>query len=135
MTHLYTITEPTAALRDWHRTDSRLTAEVDQRIYAGGLPKTPVFPAIVLTRQGGSIDGPIDVGLYRYDVWAETASEGARIAGVLVSALMSTGPTDMGGGLFFVGSTPQSPAYFPDPAKSGIHRHTFVAQVTSRQNT
>lgn len=134
MTHQYTITEPTQALRDWHRTDARLTTEVAQRIYAGGLPKTPTFPAIVLTRQGGSLDGVIDNGLYRYDVWADTASESARIAGVLVSALLSTGPTDMAAGLFFVGATPNSPAYFPDPAASGIHRHTFVTQVTTRQN-
>lgn len=89
---VFTITEPTTAIRDWLRT---LDLTGINAVYAGGLPNPYDLgddgPAVVLYRVGGAVDPMtgLDSGDYQFDCLAANAALAAQTAGVLMSALMS----------------------------------------------
>lgn len=130
--HSVTLTEPTTLLRDWARATSTVTSLVGQRTYAGGVPKGAGYPALVVTRIGGGLDGPLDVGTYRFDCWAVTAPGAAQLAGVVASWLASQGPQPLSGGpVRFCGANVTSAFPVPDPDDPSIYRFTLTAQVVT----
>jgi hypothetical protein len=132
MTYPVTIVEPTTLLRDWLR---GLGLSVDTRIYAGGLPQDPTFPAVVIYRVGGSIVDYQDDGDYQLDCLAATPVLSAQLAGEVASALISGPyPTSVGAATTLHGWYGVSllPDYDPDPDRA---RTTVTAQATTITST
>lgn len=130
--HSVTFVEPTTALRDWLRTVATVTAIASTRGYAGGLPKGATLPAYTLTRVGGGLDGPVDVGTWRFDCWAATQPAADQLAAVLISHLASQGPQNIGtAGVRFRGASITSLLPVPDPDNPDLYRTTFTAQVVT----
>jgi hypothetical protein len=140
VTHVVTIIEPTQDIRDWLRGKPTISSTVGTDdagkigVYAGGLPKTPALPAVVVHRVGGAPDalGPVDSGLYQFDCWATKASDASLLAGVLMSLLLSTGTESIGTNLDVVGANVTGAAFFPDDKRSDLNRMSVTAQVVTR---
>ncbi len=139
MTETHTIIEPTTAIRDWLRTKPTITAAVGVdstdrvAVYAGGLPGAPTYPAVVVTRVGGGLNPPLDLGLYQFDCWAATATAAANLAGVLCSLLESTGPTTLDT-ITIAGANVNTAAADPDLDNPNTHRYIVTAQVVTKHH-
>lgn len=123
-----TIVEPSTALRDWLRTQSLACGEA---VYAAGLPQSVDLPAVVVTAVGGTVNEPVLEGVYQFDAWATTGPAAAALAGELVSLLVSTPSTDIGGGVRYLGATCQAPIATPDPSDPDVYRYVVTAQVVT----
>lgn len=123
-----TVIEPTTAIRDWLRTKSLACGEA---VYAAGLPQAVTLPALVVTAVGGSVVEPVLEGVYQFDAWATTGPAAATLAGQLISLLVSTPSTDIGGGVRYLGATCQAPIATPDPSDPDVYRYVVTAQVVT----
>lgn len=124
--------EPTRELRDWLRTVTRLTNIVDQRIWAGGLPDDATLPAVVITRVGGGLDRPLDVGLYQFDCWASTGSGAAQLVSALLEVLYGTPSGTTAGKVTYGGCADDAQVvWLPDPV-GDTPRYTVTAQVVTK---
>lgn len=140
MTHSVTIIEPTQQIRDWLRGKPTIVASVAEdgnglvAVYAGGLPSSPSYPAIVVHRVGGAPDpyGPVDSGLYQFDCWAEKGSEASDLGSTLSSLLLSTGTESLGTNLDVTGVNVTGIVYFPDALLPDLNRISVTAQVVTR---
>ena len=133
MTLTVPFTEPTTKLRDWLRGLAAVQSVAAQRVYAGGLPKTPTLPAVTIRRIGGGLDGPVDLGLYQIDCWATTAPDASAVASVVGAQVESVGLTDLTG-VSLCGGTVQSVNYI-DTTTPDLYRYSLTVQLVTRTST
>lgn len=126
-----TITDATTALRDWLRTrDTSASA----RIYAGGFPQGVKMPAASITRAGGPLDVPIDLGAYQIVAIASSDPAAAGLRDEIASVLVSTGFADLGDGLTMRGATVSGRWATTDESDPAIRRAVLTVQICTAQS-
>lgn len=132
-----TVAAPRAAvlapLRDWLRTKSTAAGT---RVYAHGLPQSPTFPAVSLTKVGLSPDGTVtERTLVQADCWAAQGQAAAAeaLAAEVKTALEQAVPgTQLGSSTVrLMGASIEGEAALPEPG-DGTPRYVVTALVTTK---
>lgn len=128
MTEPATIVDPSTSLRDWLRTAG---TDVAARVYLDGFPKAVTLPAAVLSRIGGPIASPLDIGLWALEVRGATQPETKTAAYELVTFLESAAPETLDD-CRFCGATTASLNTVSDPDDPTVYRMTATVQITTK---
>lgn len=131
-----TVTAPRAAvlgpLRDWLRTTGTTAAG---RVYAHGLPQSPTFPCVGLTKVGLTTGGATEQTLVQADCWAARGQGAAAetLAAEVKTALEQVVPgTQLGSSAVrLMGASIEAEAALPDP-DDGTARYVVTATVTTK---
>jgi hypothetical protein len=121
-------------LRDWMRTTGTTAAA---RIYAHGLPATPTFPCVSLTKVGLSPDGTAtERTLIQADCWAAKGQAAAAeaLAAEIKTVLEQAAPGTAMGTVRLMGASIEAEAALPDP-DDGTPRYAVTALVTTKVAT
>lgn len=129
-------------VRAYLRADADVQAALggSQRVFFG-IPKSPTWPLVVVSRVGGGddlSDAPVDVALIQIDCWGEIdAASGHGLKSgctTLVNAVRSalTAMTDhvATAACRLVGASVQSVVWLPDPSNDRP-RYVVTAEVTA----
>jgi hypothetical protein len=131
MTEAVTIVDPTTPIRDWLRGQS---LAVSTRVYCDGFPKNLVMPACAFSRIGGPISNVFDLGLYQFDIRAETMPAAKTAAAELMTLLLSTFEEELSpspNGVRMGGASIASSLPIIDPDDPSSYRMTVTAQITT----
>lgn len=131
-----TVAAPRAAvlapLRDWMRDED---TDAGARVYAHGLPATPTFPAVSLTKVGLTSDGTVtEQTLIQADCWAARGQAAAAetLAAQVKTALEQVVPsTQLGDStVYLMGAQIEGEVALPDV--DGTPRYVVTALVTTK---
>ncbi len=104
-------------LRDWLRASPAVVAIVGQRTYLGALPLGSVFPALVVSRVGGGMDGyTYDAAMIQVEAWAPGGSQAETLITTAVTALASAPEgTVLSASAQLMGARLNALLWYPDP--------------------
>jgi hypothetical protein len=120
-----------AGFRDWLRT---LSTTAGTRVYAHGLPASPTFPAVVLTKVGLVTDGTVtEQTMIQADCWADRgkANDAEILAAEVKNALEQVTPGTQAGLVQILGATIEGEVALHD-ADDATARYAVTAIITTK---
>jgi hypothetical protein len=120
-----------AGLRDWMRTTGTTAGA---RVYAHGLPASPTFPAVVLTKVGLVTDGTVtEQTMIQADCWAVRgkAADAELLAAEVKNVLEQATPGTQAGLVKLMGATIEGEVALHD-ADDATARYAVTAIITTK---